>query len=51
MARQYAESAKHFGWAVVLAAREFGFTEKDLGPSLDAWSQNRHYNDDFIPDS
>jgi hypothetical protein len=51
LARQYAESAKHFGWAVVLAAREFGFTEKDLGPSLDAWSQNWHYNDDFIPDS
>jgi hypothetical protein len=46
LARHYAESVKHFGWAVVLAAKQFGFTEADLESSLEAWVSNWHYNAD-----
>jgi hypothetical protein len=46
LARHYAESFKHFGWAVVLAAKQFGFTEADLESSLEAWVSNWHYNAD-----
>lgn len=47
LVRHYDESFKHFGWAVVLAAKQFGFTESDLQSSLEVWTSEWHYNSDI----